>query len=55
MYHYTVRDALDVSLAMSANARIEDNPKVVGLAQVPPPPTCAQAWNKHALCSLSHE
>lgn len=34
MYHYTVRDALDLSVAVTASSRIEDNPNVKGLAQV---------------------
>lgn len=36
VYRYTVRDALDVSLALSAAGRVEDNPNLPGLAQVWP-------------------
>lgn len=35
-YSYVVRDALDVSLALSAQGRVEDNPNLPGLAQVMP-------------------
>lgn len=34
VYHYTVRDALDLSVAVTASSLIEDNPNVEGLAQM---------------------
>ena len=35
MESWQVRDALDLSMALSANGRVEDNPNLPGLAQVP--------------------